>query len=133
MTPCRPSGRMRSSRIDAIEIVAVEAVEPGAELAGHLDRPVSLQVLDLRAGHGLQHVFQLFARAAAGVLQRARLEHPDALLVQQAVEQVVEAAGIVHQLVRSEEHTSEIQSLMRVSLDVFRFKTTKHTTMQNMR
>src|SRR3546814_8577326 len=59
MTPCRPSGRMRSSRIDAIEIVAVEPVEPGAELAGHLDRPVSLQVLDLRAGHGLQHVFPI--------------------------------------------------------------------------
>src|SRR3546814_2728306 len=107
MTPCRPSGRMRSSRIDAIEIVAVEAVEPGAELAGHLDRPVSLQVLDLRAGHGLQHVFQLFARAAAGVRQRARLEHPHALLV------------------RSEEHTYELQSLMRISYAAFCLKKKK--------
>src|SRR3546814_14614252 len=101
MTPCRPSGRMRSSRIDAIEIVAVEAVEPGAELAGHLDRPVSLQVLDLRAGHGLQHVFQLFARAAAGVRQRARLDPPHALLVEQAVQPAVEAAGTVTQTGRA--------------------------------
>src|SRR3546814_18426487 len=91
MTPCRPSGRMRSSRIDAIEIVAVAAVEPGAELAGHLDRPVSLQVLDLRAGPGLQHVFQIFVRAAAGVPQRARHDTQPPPLVSQSRQRAVEA------------------------------------------
>src|SRR3546814_1931371 len=50
-----------------------------------------------------------------------------AVLVDQQLDEVVDVAGIEGGGVRSEEHTSELQSLMRISYAVFCLKKKKRT------
>src|SRR3546814_2754636 len=97
----------RSSDLAAGEIADIGIRQLGglADEGGEGRRPC----LDLR------HVADAHA-AALGERRRVRLEHP--------LEPLVQACG------RSEEHTSELQSLMRISYAVFCLKKKKQILTQ---
>src|SRR3546814_2095648 len=86
-----------------------------AAARGLFDEPIS-SILALRADQ-LGDV-----SASLPAMVRLRSLFPNArftALVQPSVRSVVEASGIVDEVLRSEEHTSELQSLMRISYAVF--------------
>src|SRR3546814_10560149 len=56
---------------------------------------------------------------------RARCRHPEAEIVEERKADVARADLKRHDIVRSEEHTSELQSLMRISYAVFCLKKQK--------
>src|SRR3546814_2512461 len=55
--------------------------------------------------------------------QVADVDHADARIPDRGPELVAAAHGVVEPVLRSEEHTSELQSLMRISYAVFCLKT----------
>src|SRR3546814_7350194 len=99
---------------------APEARPPHIVLLIHVERPVHL---DLNGVHAVQGAAVMPGGETAGIriVARDRVAH----VPQQPFDQV-------GQLRRSEEHTSELQSLMRISYAVFcltkkkKRKTTKH-------
>src|SRR3546814_9260043 len=85
------------------------------QIPGHID-PVTTGTVPLRGGNRIDLV-GLTRDAIGGVLVEAGLDAKAAKL---------RAKQIWHWIYRSEEHTSELQSLMRISYAVFCLKQTKH-------
>src|SRR3546814_10736899 len=98
---------------------AVQRIADAAADAGDFARGRRLHVGGRLAGMEIaQPALELFARFLVGFDGDRRLEARDLL-----AEQTEAARGD-----RSEEHTSELQSLMRISYAVFCFKKKQHTT-----
>src|SRR3546814_5353732 len=79
----------------------------------------------------LMHALTYAAKPAQAVAEAARVLRPGGRLLLSSLARhehrsVVEAYG--HANLRSEEHTSELQSLMRISYAVFRLKKKNQTT-----
>src|SRR3546814_6502636 len=104
-----------------VRVVVHRVDRPG--VAGVLVRdlldPVQRRVaqVDVAAGH-----VDLRAQGARGVGELARAHAPE------QVEVLLDAAVAVRRVARSEEHTSELQSLMRISYAVFCLKKTRTTS-----
>src|SRR3546814_2937279 len=98
-------------------------VEP-AELQLEVDQPdagaeeESAEIV-VHAQRQVEHVVQ--------VLRRRPAERGDVLLRHQRIAQLVRLVVIFRDRARSEEHTSELQSLMRISYAVFCLKKKKKT------
>jgi len=86
--------------VDPLQCALVEAKVDIAELAGHDHLAADLHVGNLVAGQGAQDPLDAPARAAAAGRERTRLEDPDSLVVEQAVQQVVGRQCRVEQLPR---------------------------------
>src|SRR3546814_9323890 len=100
-------------------------------------RPPRSTRTDTLSLHDALPIFQidLFARQQRGVaaigdldlLQHLADDHFDVLVVDLHALQPVDFLDLVHEILRSEEHTSELQSLMRISYAVFCLKKKKNT------
>src|SRR3546814_1938282 len=80
-----------------------------------------LRMAEPRLAHGNRGIGQTLGRAGARDI--APLRRRDLLAIGTVVDDEREAGRL-----RSEEHTSELQSLMRISYAVFCLKKKKHTT-----
>src|SRR3546814_4090915 len=90
-------------------------------------QPVGDQELgELRAGIAL--VDDLHARGAGRPLGNGDQDRPRRREVLRIHAEIGHRHGLVRLLLRSEEHTSELQSLMRISYAVFCLKKKKHVT-----
>src|SRR3546814_7266357 len=98
--------------------VAVDHVGAAAAAAGDVAGPA--------AGAGVHGRDQLEARRELALPRRARDRHHARL--QRFAQHLQRATFPLRQFVRSEEHTSELQSLMRISYAVFCLKTKTKTT-----
>src|SRR3546814_7456279 len=108
-------------------VVEGDTVRQGQPLAIISSRDVLTMGADLtranaRAGVARSNAARLSQLAREGIIAGARADEANAL--------AAEAGADVAEKARSEEHTSELQSLMRISYAVFRLKkkTTKQTT-----
>src|SRR3546814_7548637 len=126
----------RSTRTDTLfpyttlfrSVLDREALQ--GEVVGVDDQPLGAAALALEAEHGLVHPraadgHPVHAQAEAAVERVAAgrdLDHVAGLRIQQLLLQHLLVAGF-----RSEEHTSELQSLMRISYAVFCLKKKTHT------
>src|SRR3546814_5215666 len=72
----------------------------------------------------LDHVDGDLQRRRRGALARSRLQHVELALLHRELD-ILHVAVMRLQLARSEEHTSELQSLMRISYAVFCLKKKK--------
>src|SRR3546814_4278457 len=79
----------------------------------------------IEAGAGTLHLGQLTQHRQplrrGGGLRRA-VEGPSSCFVDEAIEAILLGRRHLHRVPRSEEHTSELQSLMRISYAVFCLK-----------
>src|SRR3546814_2861587 len=106
---------------------------PYTTLFRSVRRPLTLRSAARQpAGRGLQDgraLFQtLLLRGHIAALQQ--VDRPAGL--EQCAHRDAEAGGLMVAVPRSEEHTSELQSLMRISYAVFCLTKKKNTIMQNM-
>src|SRR3546814_8298773 len=92
---------------------------PGGERDGH-DQPRRVPAAFDRAAEIITHAAFHQQGAETGTLRLGNRAFPAAFGPAQA------ELAIVHILARSEEHTSELQSLMRISYAVFCFKKKKN-------
>src|SRR3546814_5222567 len=98
---------------------AVLAVDPG----------VVVSYVHNAAGEGLGKIGVLVAvQSSAPADQLAALGKQLAMHVAAANPLALDEGGIDPEVVRSEEHTSELQSLMRISYAVFCLKKKNHST-----
>src|SRR3546814_8865635 len=126
------------ARIDLAEVEVARLLrQRAAPPAGRVARLREGQRLE-RGEAGLAHLAAHFLDQIQQHQRRLRLLHQDAVVLQRAeaafVEGPVEQALGRADRIRSEEHTSELQSLMRISYAVFCLKKKKkiqHETISN--